>query len=119
MDFVNEDEEVEFEEEEEAGEAEPVNGVALEPEEEVAEREAGEYLIEMNDFEFLDSDKPVFIREEIQLPEYKVITTEEEQIADLTNELMKSIPEEKRDDKRVLRSVRRRVEAFIKLKSNF
>ena len=118
LDFVNEDEEVEFEEEEEAGEAEPVNGVALEPEEEVAEREAGEYLIEMNDFEFLDSDKPVFIREEIQLPEYKVITTEEEQIADLTNELMKSIPEEKRDDKRVLRSVRRRVEAFIKLKSN-
>ena len=73
----------------------------------------------MNDFEFLDSDKPVFVREEIQLPEYKVITTEEEQIADLTNELMKLIPEEKRDDKRVLRGVRRKVEAFIKLKSSY
>ena len=128
LDFVNENDNVEYEEgeaeeaEAEEGEAEeaaaPENGVVLEPEDEEAERAAGEYLIEMNDFEFLDSDAPVFIREEIQLPEYKVITTEEEQIADLTNELMKSIPEEKRDDKRVLRSVKRKVEAFIKLKSS-
>ena len=35
----------------------------------------------------------------------------------LTNELMKSVPEEKREDKRVLRSISRQVEAFIKLKN--
>ena len=96
-------------------EAEEENRVPLEEPE--TEREAGEYIIDTNDFEFLDSDKPIFIREEIQLPEYRVITTEEEQIADLTNELMKSVPEEKREDKRVLRNIRRQVEAFIILKT--
>ena len=96
-------------------EEEGENRVALE--EPDTEREAGEFIIDTNDFEFLDSDKPVFIREEIALPEYRVVTTEEEQVADLTNELMKSVPEEKREDKRVLRSISRQVEAFIKLKN--
>ena len=114
---VNQNEVVEEVEEEidEAGDEAAENRVALEEPE--MEREAGEFIIDTNDFEFLDSDKPVFIREEIQLPDYKVVTTEEEQIADLTNELMKSVPEEKREDKRVLRNIRKQVEAFIVLKN--
>ena len=63
----------------------------------------------------LDSGKPVFIREEIELP-YKVITTEEEQIADVMNEIMRNIPEDKREDKKILKSVKRQVESYTILK---
>ena len=80
------------------------------------DREESEFIINDDDFELLDSEKPLFIREEIELPEYKVITTEEEQIADVMNEIMRNIPEDKREDKKVLKRVRKQVESFTILK---
>ena len=104
------DESVEVESESEANDADNVGEV---PE---GEREESEFIINDDDFELLDSGKPLFIREEIELPEYKVITTEEEQIADVMNEIMRNIPEDKREDKKILKSVKRQVESYTILK---
>ena len=104
------DESVEVESESEANKPHNVGEV---PE---GTREESEFIINDDDFEMLDSGKPLFIREEIELPEYKVITTEEEQIADVMNEIMRNIPEDKREDKKILKSVKRQVESYTILK---
>ena len=96
-------------------EEEEVPSVVLEEEEE-EERLVGEFILDNDDFQYLESEEPIMLREEIELPEYKIVSTEEEQIADLMNEIMRKVPEEKREDPKLLKRIKNQVHDFIKLK---
>tara|TARA_Y100000590_G_scaffold384433_1_gene455809 strand:- start:5675 stop:11638 length:5964 start_codon:yes stop_codon:yes gene_type:complete len=86
--------------------------------EDETDRLPSEFIMNDEDFEIIEQEG-IVIREETLIPEYKVITSEEEQIADLLNELIKKVPERYREDKITLKNINKIVNNNIQLKKHF
>ena len=82
------------------------------------ENMTGEFILDDDDFEMVQSGEEILIKEEKVLPSYKVILGDDEQEIDIFNELVKQLPERLRENTLELKKVQRQLDHYKTLKVN-
>ena len=91
--------------------------------EEPVEQEEGYevFFIDEEDIEILEPEDGIALEiiEEIALPEYKIIATEEEQTRDAIEDYVRKLSENKKNNDKELQKIYKKIEHFTKLKHTF
>jgi hypothetical protein len=76
----------------------------------------GEFILDDEDFQMVETSEEIVIKEETVLPVYKVVLGDEEQETDIFNELVKQLPERLRENKNELMKIQRQIGHYSTLK---
>lgn len=83
------------------------------------ESESEDYILDNEEFEIAETEQEIVIVEKESIPEDKIIANDMDQRLDLFNELVRLLPEKKRDNKFLLDNINNVLNNCFELKSNF
>ena len=77
----------------------------------------GEFILDDEDFQMVETLEEIVIKEETVLPVYKVVLGDSEQESDIFNELVKQLPERLRENNNNLVKIQKQIDHYINLKA--
>ena len=92
-----------------------------EPTDEEPEEADEEFFLDEEEIEIIEPEEGIAqeIIEEVALPEYKIIATEEEQTRDAIEDYVRKLSENKKNNDKELQKIYKKIEHFTKLKHTF